>query len=241
MLMFQFWRKYLDGIPEYLARHYWWAYLSPRGVWFFDHQTIISLILFGQYRAILDEITRRYATVPSPRALQLTCAYGALTPSLAAAPGTGELHLMDAATIQLRAARRKIPAPVKPVLYARINAESLAYADDCFDTVIIFFLLHELPPGARVHALHDALRVLKPGGRLLIADYAMHSGKHLLHRLPPSRWLLERLEPFLRDFWQSDLHALLAESMQHNGKTLASREEALLFHGFYRVLEYRLQ
>ncbi len=239
--MIQFWRRYLDGIPEYLARHYWWAYLSPRGVWFFDHHTIINLILFGQYGAILQEVMRRYGAAPSPRTLQLTCAYGALTPTLAASAATGELHLMDAAEIQLQAARRKVPTSGKPVLYARNNAETLAYASNTFDAVIVFFLLHELPPEARQRALREALRVLKPGGRLLIAEYAANEGKHLLHRLLPARWLLEHLEPFLHDFWHADLHALLMEALRHNGKLLASRSEALLFGGFYRVVEYRLE
>jgi ubiquinone/menaquinone biosynthesis C-methylase UbiE len=236
----QFWRRYLDGIPEYLARHYWWAYLSPRGVWFFDHHFIINLILFGQYRAILDEVMRRYAAAPSPRTLQLTCAYGALTPSLAAAANTGELHLMDAAEIQLRAARRKLPASARPVHCARINAEALAYAADSFDTVVIFFLLHELPPEARSRALQEALRVLRPGGRLLVAEYAANEGKHLLQRAP-QRWLLERLEPFLADFWRSDLHEALAHAARRHGKPLAAQGEARLFRGFYRVLEYRAE
>jgi ubiquinone/menaquinone biosynthesis C-methylase UbiE len=238
--MVQFWRRYLDGIPEYLARHYWWAYLSPRGVWFFDHHFIINLILYGQYATILDEVMRRYGEADSPRTLQLTCAYGALTPTLAASAATGELHLMDAAEIQLHAAQRKIPFPGKPVLYARIDAESLAYASDSFDTVVIFFLLHELPADARQRALNEALRVLKPGGRLLIAEYGANEGKHLLHRLPPARWLTELLEPFLRDFWHADLHALLMEAIRHNTKSLALRNETPIFGGFYRVAEYRL-
>lgn len=235
------WRRYLDGIPEYLARHYWWAYLAPWGVWFFDHRPIINLILFGRYPAILDEVMRRHAAAPARRTLQLTCAYGALTPALAASPASGELHLMDAAAIQLRAAQRKIPGGAGPVHCARVNAEALAYADDSFDTVIIFFLLHELPPAARTRALREAVRVLAPGGRLLLAEYGENRGAHPLHRLPPARWLLEKLEPFLHSFWHGNLDALLLEALAHNGKAPASRHEQAIFGGFYRVLEYRVQ
>lgn len=106
--------------------------------------------------------------------------------------------------------------------------------------MIIFFLLHELPADARHRALNEALRVLKPGGRLLIAEYGANEGKHLLHRLPPARWLMERLEPFLHGFWHADLHALLMDAIRHNVKSLASRNETPIFDGFYRVAEYRL-
>ena len=49
-----FYRYFLDGIPKYLARYYWWAYLWSVGVWFFDHQPIINAILFGQYRKLMN-------------------------------------------------------------------------------------------------------------------------------------------------------------------------------------------
>lgn len=237
--MTSFWRRYLDGIPDYLARHYWWAYLAPRGVWFFDHKPIINLILFGRYQAILDEVMRRHTAAPGRRTLQLTCAYGALTPTLAVSPATGELHIMDAAAIQLHAARRKVPAEANPVRYARMNAESLGYADDSFDTVIIFFLLHELPPDARTRALREAGRVLRPGGTLLLAEYGANEGAHPLHRFAPARRLLERLEPFLHEFWHSDLHQQLADALRHGGKTPDTVHETLFFQGFYRVLACR--
>lgn len=236
--MLEFWRRYCDGTPEYLARHYWWAYLDPIGVWFFDHYPIINLILFGQYRNILNEVMCRYAMTNGARTLQLTCAYGSLTPTLARAANTHELHLMDVAAIQLHAAQRKIPPTSKPALYARINAEALAYADNSFDTVVIFFLLHELPHEARQQMLQETLRVLKPGGRLLIAEYGANYGRHLLHRLAPLRWVLEKLEPFLCDFWHSDLNAQLIEYAARHGKILLHDSETPLFGGFYRVMEY---
>lgn len=233
------WRCHLDGAPEYLARHYWWAYLDPAGVWFFDHHPVINLILFGQYRKILDEVMRRYTAAESACTLQLACAYGSLTPALARAENTRELHLLDVAAIQLRAAQCKLPPSGKPVFFARINAEALAYADNSFDATIIFFLLHELPAEARQQALRETLRVLKPGGRLLIAEYGANRGRHLLHRFKPARRLLEKLEPFLNDFWHSDLDAQLAACARNNGKTLQHNGETALFGGFYRVVEYR--
>jgi ubiquinone/menaquinone biosynthesis C-methylase UbiE len=237
--MAEFWRRYRDGTPEYLARHYWWAYLDPAGVWFFDHHFVINLILLGQYRNILAEVMRRYAATSGARTLQLTCAYGSLTPALAQAPNTHELHLMDAAAIQLRAARHKIAHGVKPALYARINAETMAYADNSFDTVILFFLLHELPTDARQKVLQETLRVLKPGGCLLVAEYGANEGRHPLHRFMPARRMLERLEPFLAGFWRSDLHAQLAACARERDKRLQGNGETPLFGGFYRVLEYR--
>jgi ubiquinone/menaquinone biosynthesis C-methylase UbiE len=237
--MIEFWRRYRDGAPEYLARNYWWAYLNSAGVWFFDHYFVINSILFGQYRNILDEVIRRYSAMDGACTLQLACAYGSLTPALAQAVNTRELHLLDVAAIQLRAARRKIPPASKPVMYAQINAETLAYSDNSFDAAIIFFLLHELPGEARQRALRETLRVLKPGGCLLIAEYGANRGRHPLHRLAPLRRMLEGLEPFLGDFWHGDLGAQLAACARDSGKALRNNGETEIFGGFYRVVEYR--
>jgi len=239
-MAFGFWRRYLDGIPEYLARHYWWAYLSPRGVWFFDHQPVINLILFGQYHVILNAVMQRYATLTTQRTLQLTCAYGALTPTLALAPNTQELHVIDVANIQLASARAKLESVSRSASMARMNTESLAYASDSFDTVVIFFLLHELPASARERTLSEVLRVLKPGGHLLIAEYGENRSTHWLHRFSPWRRLLEGLEPFLHDFWHSDLNGQINELAAQQGKQLQVTSETALFSGFYRVVEYRV-
>ncbi len=237
---FGFWQRYIDGIPEYLARHYWWAYLSPRGVWFFDHYPVINLILLGQYRAILSEVMRRYAAMEGARTLQLTCAYGSLTPSLALSANTRELHVADAAGIQLSSAQSKLKAVSRSAALVRMNAEALAYPNDSFDSIIIFFLLHELPPEARERTLCETLRVLKPGGQLLIAEYSENRGAHPLHRCAPWLWMQEKLEPFLNDFWHSDLRAELGLYATRQNKILRLSNEAALFGGFYRVLEFRV-
>jgi len=48
----------------------------------------------------------------------------------------------------------------------------LPLADNSFDAVIIHQVLHFLDDGAR--AVHEAARVLRPGGSLLIVDFAPH-------------------------------------------------------------------
>jgi len=230
------WQRYLNGNPEYLAHYYWWAYLAPFGVWFFSHHFIINLILFGQYRRLLDTLMQHLHTAPCGRMLQLTCAYGKLTPTLAGL--TDELHLTDVASIQLKIAGDGLARRHRSALMARMNAESLAYATNSFDTVVIFFLLHELPTAARQRALSEALRVLKPGGRLLIAEYGINCNRHPLHRITPLRWIIEHLEPFLHDFQHEDLPAQLEKHAMKHGKSLQQTSEKELFGGFYRVMTF---
>ena len=235
------WRCFLDGKPEYLVRHYWWAYLWRWGVWFFDHQVIINMILFGQYRTLSQRALHAcMQDRPAGRLLQLTCAYGSMTPSLLKAMDD-ELYLMDVAEIQLSATRKKLTdAQQKRLLSAQMNAEFLAYKENAFATVLIFFLLHELPPAARARSIGEAIRVLQPGGRFVITEYAARPEKNLLWRFWATRIMLQWLEPFLASFWQMDLAEVLYEHAQQQGKSIRQVDEFHCFSGFYRVAIFEL-
>src|SRR5262249_20590313 len=54
---------------------------------------------------------------------------------------------------------------------------ALPLANDSFDVVILHQVLHFLDDGAR--AIHEAARVLRPGGRLLVVDFAPHEQEFL--------------------------------------------------------------
>ena len=73
----------------------------------------------------------------------------------------------------------------------------LPIADDSFDVVILHQVLHFLDDGAR--AIKEASRVLRPGGRLLVVDFAPHDLEFLRaeHRHRRLGFLDEEMERWL--------------------------------------------
>jgi len=232
-------RYFLDGMPVYLVRHYWWAYLWPKAVWFFDHQMIINAILFGQYQKLMQATLLRLKQAPLDSVLQLTCVYGSLTPSLIHQIKPASLHITDVATVQLKLAQSKVQGDQR-LLATRMNAESLAYQADSFSTIVLFFLLHEMPHAARCHTLSECMRTLQPGGALIMTEYAALPVKHWLYRFPLSRWIITRLEPFLDSFWHEDIEALLNKLAQPYGKCVKLISQQSIFASFYRVTEFKV-
>ncbi len=232
-------RHFLDGVPVYLARHYWWAYLWPVAVWFFDHQPVINAILFGQYRNLMRATMAKLQIAANERVLQLTSVYGELTPKLIEALSPAPLHITDVAGVQLELAKSKAPDD-NVLLATRMNAEQLAYSDNSFSTVVLFFLLHEMPKEARANVLSECMRVITAGGILLVTEYAPLPTKHILYRFPPSRWLITKLEPFLDGFWYDDIVSLLNLYGKNHGKKATINSDERFFADFYRVIEIRI-
>lgn len=73
---------------------------------------------------------------------------------------------------------------------------ALPFPDGSFDVVTSALAIHNIPsPGGRYRAVDEAMRVLRPGGQLLIADpwpmarkYAAHLGQGTLRGLGPGYW-----------------------------------------------------
>ncbi len=236
----RFYRYFEGEVPQYLSRHFWWAYMWRGLTWFFDHPVIISSILFGQYKKLKRATVEHVARVAMRgRMLQLTCVYGKLTPRVMERLDPAPLHITDIVPVQLELARDKAPMPDK-LLATRMNAENLAYRDNSFSTLLIFFLLHELPPEARRNTLRECMRVLLPGGTLVVTEYAELPRSHIFYRSPIARRILYRAEPFLEAFWSEDLLALLQEIAGEFGKDVHVASHQSFFSGFYRVTEFRL-
>lgn len=216
-------------IPRYLVESYWWAYLHPAAIAFFDHPWIVNLILWGNYARLCAAALAELGPRPlAGRTLQIACVYGDLTPRLADRLGAdATLDVIDVVPQQLANLRRKISHQPRVALW-RSNSCELGGPDARFDQVLIFFLLHEQPESTRRATLREALRVVRPGGRIVIVDY------HRPRRLNPLRYLmrpiLHWLEPFALDLWRDELDAWLPEG----GAVVARRR--LLFGGLYQLV-----
>ncbi|MGA7594388.1 MAG: methyltransferase domain-containing protein [Gallionella sp.] len=201
---------------------------------------MIDTILFRQYDTLLKKTLTRIETRPDARLLQLTCVYGKLTPSLLSLT-RNEVHLCDIATGQLRLADRKTRGYAARRHLARMNVECLAYCNDAFDQVIVFFLFHELPADARQRAYAEIARVVRPGGSVLITEYAEMPRQHWIYRFPPLRWLLGRMEPFLPGFWRENAAEKLTAALGQNGKALEGETAVeFSFSGFYRIMRINI-
>ena len=94
-------------------------------------------------------------------------------------------------------------------------------------SIFVFFLLHEQPLAVRGRTLAEAVRVAKPGGKIVLVDYHR---PHRWHPLRPAmRAVLRRLEPFALDLWDAELEQYLPEDV-----TLAGVRKQTYFGGLYQ-------
>ncbi|MCA1780029.1 MAG: class I SAM-dependent methyltransferase [Xanthomonadaceae bacterium] len=232
------------AIPEYISGHYRWAYLWRPGVWFFDHLPIINCIVFGQYRKMVEATLAHFGPNPETGStLLIASAYGDLVPKLARRLRDNPLTVLDVAPIQLSLADTKLrEAGLREKVELHLmNAEALKFDDNQFDSGLMFLLLNEMPMPARRRALEHAIRVLKPGGQLVITEYGPLGAQHPLHRFLPLRWMVMQIEPHLDTLWRNNLEHLVDECAQASGKRATMTDRTLIFDGFYRVKRFRIE
>lgn len=216
------------GIPHYLKVHYWWAYMHPAAVALFERQWLVNLILWGNYRRLSDAALTELGERLPGSCLQVACVYGDLTCRLSArvAGAGGTLDVVDVLPIQLENLARKLPAGA-PVRRLRRDSTRLGVQDAHYDRALVFFLLHEQPAHDRQRTLSELMRVVKPGGTIVIVDYAQPRWWHPLRYL--WRPVLALLEPFALDLWRREI----ADWLPRKPRGL---RKSSFFGGLYQML-----
>ena len=168
-------------IPRYLKQEYWWACMHPRAVHLFERDWLVNAILFGNYARLRDSSLDGLGATVQGKTLQVACVYGGSGRPTAATPEAA-LDVVDILPIQLRNLAKKLPKD-KRVRLLQAESCSLPCPDEFYDQLLLFFLLHEQPQNIRSATLSKAMRVVRPGGRIVIVDYPRSATWHPLHHL----------------------------------------------------------
>ena len=214
-------------VPDYLEKTYWWAYVHPNAVRVFERQWLVNLILWGNFAKLRDAALQELGAIVNGKVLQVACVYGNFTEYLVKRLGPqGHLDVIDVAPVQIQNLHAKLK-DARQVTVQRQDSNNLQFEDGSRDAVVLFFLLHEQPADVRKKSIAEALRVTKPGGKIIFVDY------HRPVAINPFRYImvpiLTTLEPFAMDIWRNEITDWLPA-----GVTPAGVEKQTYFGGLYQ-------
>jgi ubiquinone/menaquinone biosynthesis C-methylase UbiE len=206
-----------ERFPPYYRRTFHWqtdGYFSEHSAEVYELG--VELLFRGtadvMRRQVIPPITeyvREVGGADKVRLLDLGCGTGRTLHQLAITHPTMRLHGCDLSPAYIKKARERL-ADVAELTLAVENGESLPWADATFDVVTSTYMFHELPRNARRNVVREMLRVVRPGGLVVIEDSAQISESpelgSVLHSFPR-----DFHEPFYEDYLEDDLAALLAE------------------------------
>lgn len=149
-----------------------------------DHAAFVydffePVLLLGKQKEYDLKIVNLLELKPSDKVLDMGCGTGVLCRMIADRLDAGSQGLavgIDAAAKMIQVARKKRES--QTCRFEVMAAEKLAFSDRYFDSVVSSLFFHHVPLDLKAQALAEAYRVLKPGGKLVIAD--MHI---------PSTWM----------------------------------------------------
>jgi len=199
-------------LPKYLEQTYWWAYVHPNSVRVFERQWLVNLILWGNFAMLRDAALAEMGSPIKGRVLQVACVYGDFSQHVARRLGPGaHLDVVDVAPVQLENLTGKVKDYPNVALHHQ-DSTALGFDDHSYDQTVVFFLLHEQPEDVRRKTIAEAIRVTRPGGKVIFVDY------HGPRRSNPFRYVMKPvltwLEPFAMDLWRQELPAFMPDSVR---------------------------
>ena len=140
-----------------------------------------TLAFGGRRNRVFTRLAALSGARPGDRTLDLGCGTGYLTRRMARAVApTGSALGTDPSTQVIEHAR-KLAGPQDGCTFERGIAEGIEFPDGSFDVVVSSLMVHHLPAPVRPRAVAEMRRVLRPGGRLLLADFRPPSSRLARH------------------------------------------------------------
>ena len=186
------------------------------------YDLLAKLLGADSARALLAQ---QVACRPGDRVLEIGCGTGSLLLLLKRTQPAAEVVGLDPDANALAIARRKGRKAGVEFRLDQGFADELPYPDASFDRVVSSFMFHHLSREVKEKTLREVLRVLKPGGRFHMADFAGPGSRRggIAHLIHADRHLKdnaeERVLAFMRDAGLADPR-VVAHRKSHAGSTV---------------------
>jgi ubiquinone/menaquinone biosynthesis C-methylase UbiE len=154
--------------------------LIGSGGWRYDlHEWFTDIFLFGgKVRDLRQKVVNLACIQPGETVLDVGCGTGTLAMEIQSRVGrAGRVTGVDPGTQQIARARSKVARRNMPIEFQIGVIEQLPFPDQTFDVVFSTLMMHHLPAPLKRQGLAEIARVLKPGGRLVIADFTHKQGR----------------------------------------------------------------
>jgi len=172
----------------------------------------VRLMTLGPERAFRERILGLAHLKPGESVLDVGCGTGTLAIVARRHVGpAGDVTGIDASPEMLARAERKAKKAGAAVLFTRAAAQALPFRDTQFDAVFATVMFHHLPRKGRKECAEEMRRVMKPGGRVLVVDFAA-----------PARRRSDLLHHFHRRHGHVDLDDIVA-TLEATGLTIVDR------------------
>ena len=145
------------------------------------YDLVTNLMTLGQARR-LRRMTVDQAFIQSEdNVLDVGCGTGEVTLLAKTRTKYGNVYGIDPAPEMIAIARKKAARKGLEIDFRVAVIEALPFPDSSLDVVTSSLMMHHLPENLKERGLAEIYRVLKPGGRLLIADFMRPTRSFLNH------------------------------------------------------------